>query len=160
MMPPLRLDGSQIEQDDVELYRRLTRDVCFLYHELSAYRHIMGDLDYANEYPLEYWSLINRIDTGRNDDRFIRAGILILILAMLQDAFDGSGDCITRNAKAMVCELDRFIPEDDTMKRLVESVEYGLGLLDASQSADARFQSDLGWAYDSFVRKYFAEGSS
>ena len=97
MEPPLRIDGSQREDDDAALYQRLVRDVCFLYHELSEYRYIMGDLDYAGEYSLPYWELINRIDTGRIDDRFIRGGIQILMLAMLQDVFDRSGDSISQH---------------------------------------------------------------
>ena len=105
MKQPLRIDDTQREDDDVALYRRLIRDVCLLYHELSAYRHIMGDLDYAKDYPLEYWTLINRIDTGRSDDRFIRSGILVLLLAMLQDVFDGSGDYISRHANAIRANL-------------------------------------------------------
>ena len=160
MKQPLRIDGSQLEHDDVALYRRLTRDVCFLYHELSAYRHIMGDLDYASDYPLEYWTLLNRIDTGRSDDRFIRGGILVLMLAMLQDVFDGSGDHISRHAKGISRELEQFVPEDDTMLRLAESVEHGLGLLANSASADDRFNTDACWAYDAFVRKYFADGAT
>lgn len=160
MKQPLRIDGTQLEEDDVALYRRLIRDVCFLYHELSAYRHILGDLDYANDYPLEYWTLINRIETGRSDDRFIRGGILVLMLAMLQDVFDGSGDHISRHTVAISRELDRFIPEDDTMLRLAESVEHGLGLLADSASPDDRFNGDVCWAYDTVVRKYFADSAT
>lgn len=160
MKQPLRIDGTQLEQDDVALYRRLTRDVCFLYHELSGYGHIMGDLDYASDYQLEYWTLINRIDTGRSDDRFIRGGILVLMLAMLQDVFDGSGDHISRHAKDISLELDRFVPEDDTMLRLAESVKHGLGLLANSASADDRFNTDVCWAYDAFVRRYFVDGAN
>lgn len=160
MKQPLRIDGTHLEQDDVALYRRLTRDVCFLYHELSAYRHIMGDLDFSNDYPLEYWTLINRIDTGRNDDRFIRGGILVLMLAMLQDVFDGSGDWVSRCAKDISRELEQFIPEDDTMLRLAESVEHGLELLGTSATADDRFKADVCWAYDTFVRRYFVDGAT
>lgn len=160
MKQPLRIDGSQLEHDDVVLYRRLARDVCFLYHELSAYRHIMGDLDYARDYSLEYWTLLNLIDTGRSDDRFIRGGILILTLAMLKEVFDGSGDHISRHAKDISRELEQFVPEDPTMLRLVESVEHGLGLLANSASADDRFNTDACWAYDAFVRKYFADGAT
>jgi len=160
MKQPLRIDGSQLEQEDVALYRRLLRDVCFLYHELSAYRYIMGDLDYANDYPLEYWTLLNRIDTGRSDDRFIRGGILVLMLAKLADVFDGSGDSISRHAKAISKELEQFIPEDDTMLRLAGSVEYGLRLLANSASADDRFDNDSRWAYDTFVRSYFTNGAA
>ena len=58
MRNPLRIDGSQREDDDSQLYNRLTRDVCYLFHELAGYNHIMGDLDYANDYSLPYWELI------------------------------------------------------------------------------------------------------
>ena len=157
---PLRIDGSQCEQDDVVVYRRLIRDVCFLYHELSAYGHIMGDLDYASDYPLEYWLLLNRVETGRPYDRLIRGGILILLLAMLADVFDGSGDGISHHAKDISKELEQFVPEDDTMLRLAESVEHGLRLLANSASADDRFDADSCWAYDAFVRSYFANGAA
>lgn len=160
MKQPLRIDGSQMDQDDVVLYRRLIRDVCFLYHELSAYRQIMGDLDYANDYPLEYWTLLNRIDAGRSDDRFIRGGILVLMLAMLADVFCGSGDSISRHVKAISREIDRFVPEDDAMLRLAQSVEHGIGLLASSASADQRFDTDSGWAYATFVRSYFANAAA
>lgn len=160
MKLPLRIDGSQLEQDDEALFRRLTRDVCFLYHELSAYRQIMGDLDYATDYPLEYWALLNRIDTGRSDGRFIRGGILVLILAMLQDVFDGSGNHISRHASEISRELTGFVPEDDAMLRLAKSVEHGLELFANSVSADNRFDTDVCWAYDAFVRQYFVDGAS
>ena len=74
MTTPLRLDDSQREDGDAGLYKQLTRDICFLFHELAGYRHIMGDLDYANDYALPYWTLINRVDTGCRDDRLIRSG--------------------------------------------------------------------------------------
>ncbi len=153
--PPQRSNTGQWEQDDVDLYQRLTRDVCFLYHELSEYRHIMGDLDYANDYPLEYWTLLNRIASGRNDGRFIRSGILVLIMAMLQDAFDGSGKYIYRHKITIAQELERFVPEDDTMLRLAESVQHGMELLANSLSADDRFNTDACWVYDAFVMRYF-----
>lgn len=160
MKQPLRIDDTQREDNDGELYRRLIRDICFLYHELSEYRHIMGDLDYANDYPLEYWTLINRVDTGFGDDRFIRCGILVLMLAMLQDTFDGSGNYISRHNDAILRALQEFIPDDEELLRLAQSVEHGLGLLSASASADDRFNEDVCWAYDTFVRGYFANRAS
>ena len=160
MKLPLRIDGTQREQDDVALYRRLIRDVCFFYHELSEYGHIIGDLDYANEYPLEYWAILNRVDTGRPDDRLIRGGILVLMLAMLQDVFDGSGDYISRHNKDISREVERFVPEDDTMLRLADSVKHGLGLLANSASADDRFNAGSCLAYEAFVRKYFADNAT
>ena len=120
----------------------------------------MGDLDYASDFPLEYWTLINRIETGQADDRFIRSGILVLLLAMLRDVFDGSGDFISRHCEAISQNLERFVPEDVEMLRLVESVEHGLHLLATSGAADDRFNTDTCWAYDLFVRKYFADNAA
>ena len=156
MPQPLRIDGSQREDCDASLYGRLVRDICFLYHELSAYNHIMGDLDYAGDYPLEYWQLLNRIDTGNPDDRFIRSGILILFLAMLFDCFDGSGDAISKNVDQISNALARFVPEDDAVLRLQNTVEHGLRLLTTTGRADDLFVTESSWAYTTFVRSYFA----
>jgi len=160
MPQPLRIDGSQREDDDIVLYRRLARDVCFLYHELADYGYLMGDLDYAGEYPLHYWELLNRIDTGRKDDRFIRGGILILMLAMIEDVFDGSGDAITKHCSTANKAIGEFIPEDDEMLRLLTAVEHGLQLLTTERRRDDQFDTDTCWAYDAFVRRYFVEAAS
>lgn len=146
--------------DDREMYRRLVRDVCYLYHQLSAYRSIMPDLDYASDFPLDYWKLINRIDTYQWD-RFIRGGILILLLAMIQEVIDGSGNYISRHAGDIKRELELFIPEDEEMLRLSEAVEYGLRLfLAKANDADEHFKNEVCWAYGAFVRKYFIDGSA
>ena len=160
MTTPLRLDDSQREGNDAALYKQLTRDVCYLFHELAAYRHFMGDLDYANDYALPYWTLINRIDTGRGDDRLIRSGILILFLAMLHDEFDGSGCWISKHLDAVFTALNQFVPEDDEMLRLTESVLHGAQLLRTDSKPDDRFDGDSSWAYDTFVRRYFENGTT
>ena len=87
----------------------------------------MGDLDYANDYSLPYWEVINRIDTGRPDDRFIRSGILILFLAMIHDELDGSGCWISRHLNVVSEALKRFIPEDDDMLRFSVGVQSRQG---------------------------------
>lgn len=152
---PLRLDDSQREDDDVFLYKQLTRDVCYLFHELAAYQQIMGDLDYENDYALPYWTLINRVDTGWNDDRLIRSGILILFMAMLNDEFDGSGCWISQHLDAVISALEQFIPEDNEMLRLSNSVSYGIELLRMNSQPGERFSGDLLWAYNTFIRQYF-----
>lgn len=159
-MRSLRSDGTQCEDNDDALYKRILKDVCYLYHELAAYRHIMGDLDYANDYSIHYWELLNRVDTGRIDDRFIRGGILILMLAMLQDAFDGSGDSISKHHSAATKAIAEFIPEDEDMLRLGDAVAHGLQLLAESRIGDDRFNSDACWAYQAFVQKYFADATN
>ena len=154
MTEPLRLDDAQLEVDDV-IYKHLTRDTCALFHELADYRHIMGDLDYASDYSLSYWALINRIDTGQSDDRFIRSGILILLMAMLHNEFDGSGCWISKHLDAVSSALDQFVPEDNEMSRLFHSVSHGLQLLRSDSNCDSRFEEESTWAYDAIVRRYF-----
>jgi hypothetical protein len=159
MSRALRTDSSQREDDDHGLYKRLIRDVCFLYHELAVHGHIMGDLDYASDYPLEYWRLINRIETGRGDDRFIRSGILVLMMAMLQDEFDGSGCWISKHLSAAKEELERFVPEVEDMLKLADCVLHGLQLLAGGSPADNHFDTGACWAYDQFVRAYFLDSA-
>lgn len=158
-LEPLRIDGSQCEDTDWRLYVDLIRDVCFLYHELSEYQYIMWDLDYQNEYSRPYWELLNRIDTGDTNDRFIRAGILVLFMAMLRDEFEGSGVSISRNLDEVQAALERFIPEDNDILRLADAVSHGVKLLRASSQPDDQFAFNETWAYNAFVRKYFEEAS-
>ncbi|MGV3607236.1 MAG: hypothetical protein ACO1RA_12600 [Planctomycetaceae bacterium] len=147
-------------QEDRALYKRLVRDICLLYHQLSDYRRIMGDLDYSEDFPLEYCKIINRLD-HTDGHRFIRGGILILFLAMIDEVLIEAGDHISRHAKDVLSELERFIPEDTEMLRLSEAVEYGLSLLLAkAKGADEHFEKEVCWAYNAFVRKYFIDGSA
>jgi len=155
MTLPLRLDDTQREDDDYELYKQLTKDACYLFHELIAYNGMMGDLNYAVDYPRPYWNLINRVDTGDDDDRLIRSGILMLFLAMLHDEFDGSGISITPHRQAVSEALSKFAPEDSEMLRLCKIVERGLSLLESASPPDAQFATDSGWAFHTFVRGYF-----
>ena len=159
-MQSLRMDGSQREDDDDSLYKQVLKDVCFLYHELAGYRQIMGDLDYAKDYSIHYWELLNRVDTGRVEDRFIRGGILILMLAMLQDVFDGSGDSISKHCTAAMKAIADFIPEDEDMLRLGDATAHGLQLLAESRMGDDRFNTNACWAYQAFVQKYFADAAT
>ena len=158
-LEPLRIDGSQRKDNDWRLYVDLIRDVSILYHELSEYRYIMWDLDYQNEYSRPYWELLNRIDTGDTNDRFIRAGILILFMAMLRGEFEESGVSISRNLDEVQAALETFTPEDNDILRLADAVLHGVKLLRAGSQPDEKFALDETWAYDAFVRRYFEEAS-
>ena len=150
----LRDDG------DLKVYRRLVRDICYLYHDLAGYRFIMGDLDYAAEYDFPYWQVVNRIDTGTLEDRFIRGGILILVLAKMQDVFDGSGDSLTVELCDYQRSLSDFIPEDDEMLRLLQAVEHGLNIVKSGGTKDDLIEREMCWAYNAFVNAYFVESAA
>lgn len=79
---------------------------------------------------------------------------------MLQDAFDGSGDSISKHCAAAMKAVAEFIPEDDDMLRLGEATAHGLQLLAEARIGDERFNSDICWAYDAFVRKYFTDAAT
>jgi hypothetical protein len=158
MQPPLFSGGYN--REDRLLYAQLLRDVCFLFHELSAYRYIMGDLDYGTDYTLDYWELLNRTDTGQPDDRLIRSGILVLTLAMLEAAFDDSGNHIWSHIPCITKAIENFVPEDFAMLRLGEAVEHGLDLLKTKAPRDERYEIDIAWAHKSFVRAYFVDRST
>lgn len=81
------------------------------------------------------------------------------MLAKLEDVFDGSGDSISRNVEETLKEIAMFVPEDEDMLRLLNSVEHGLRLLKETGMQDERFEEDVCWAYDTFVRRYFSEAA-
>ena len=150
----LRSDG------DRKVYRRLIRDICYLYHDLAGYRYIIGDLDYAAEYDFPYWQVVNRIDTGTLEDRFIRGGILVLVLAKVQDVFDGSGDSLTVELCDYQRSLSDFIPEDDEMLRLLQAVEHGIKIVESGAARDDLIEREICWAYNAFVNAYFVESAA
>jgi len=143
--------------ENFALHRRLTRDVCFLYEDLSGYRHIMGDIDYATEFDLPYWDIINEIDTQTPQDRFLRGGLLVLMLAMTEDVFLGSGSYVTAHLEAVENAVARFIPEDHDILRLSEALGHAVGLLQSESPRDDHLSGELCWAYDAFVGAYFRE---
>ena len=143
--------------EDRQLYKRLARDVCYLYHEFAEFGYIMGDLDFSNDYSLPYWDLINRVGTDFGEDRFIRSGILMLFLAMIHDQLDGSGYSLEVHGAEISRSLQQFVPEDDDMLRLSDAVIHGMEIFKAQASSDDRFESDSVWAYSTFVKQYFQD---
>ncbi len=156
MSLPQPLDPMHLRSDG-ELYKELVRDVCFLYHQLASYGHIMEDLDFVGDFPRPYWDLVNRIDTDHGDDRLIRSGILILFLAGIEDERQQSGMWISNHAKEIEQSLQQFVPEDHDISRLCDAVVYGLSLLKRPYSQDDRFDEDYSWAYHPFVAQYFRD---
>lgn len=74
------------------MVQHIEKDICFLYHQLSSYSYIMGDLDYNEHYRLPYWDFIN-IKSPMNDyeKAFIQEGCLVLILTMAWEQIEGAG---------------------------------------------------------------------
>ncbi len=147
---------------------RITRDICFLYHELVEYRSIMGDLNYAELYTLPYWEYLEIGDLPPAEADFIRDGSLVMMLAMAWDVIDGSGSYLLAEERlgkclAAVRGLDdrQSHARDARAVKLVQIVRSTLESLtpDAVKSTDL-LSEDADWVHREYVRGYFEERAS
>ena len=110
----------------------------------------MGDLDYNNLYNRKYWRLIH-VDT----DPFILNGCLILVLAMIWDWIDGSGNFIEDKILYYKNAIKHLYGQSEEEFRLIETVNKGLDIVAKNQQKDSKFEIDSLWAYNTFVNGYF-----
>ena len=132
----------------------IEKDICYLYHELAEYSGIMGDLDYHSTYNKDYWKYIN-VDC----DPFIREGSMILLLAMIWDWIDESGNIIETKIESYENSMSCFYPQSDNENRLIDLINNGLDIVQKKKDVDEKFSSDTGWAYNTYVREYFIANS-
>jgi hypothetical protein len=132
--------------------KQIEKDICFLYHELSEYSGIMGDLDYHTLYNKKYWTYID-VDT----DPFILHGCLILVLAMIWDWIDGSGNYIEDKIVYYKNAMKTLYGQSEDEFRLIEAVNKGLEIVEKDKQKDDKFEMDSLWAFETFVMGYFQE---
>lgn len=132
--------------------KQIEKDICFLYHELSEYSFIMGDLDYHNLYNREYWSFIN-VDS----DSFILHGCLIMVLAMIWDWMEESGNFIEDKVSYYLNAMATLYGQSEEEFRLIETVNNGLDIVSKDRQKDEKFEIDSQWAFEIFVKGYFRE---
>ena len=132
--------------------RQIEKDICYLYHELSEYSHIMGDLDYHALYNKKYWTFID-VDT----DPFILHGCLILVLAMIWDWIDGSGNYIEDKIVYYKNAMKTLYGQSEDEFRLIEAVNRGLEIVEKEKQKDDNFEIDSLWVFETFVMGYFQE---
>ena len=142
----------------------IERDICLLFHQLSDYSYIMGDLYYGNVFSLEYWQFLQLPGVEPERQQFIRTGCLVMLYAMASEVLDGSGAYLTMDrrrysdAKAAVRVLPSFDTDTD---RLVAAVSGAFKLID-----EKRFDNEDSpevqevvaastWIHERFVRQYF-----
>jgi len=141
---------------DWEDIQRVERDICLLYHQLSEYTYVMGDLYWGSVYSLPYWNYL-RLDLEAPRATFIRDGCLIMILAMAFDTLDGSGDYIRDKLALCTAKVDESCTADPNEKRLVEAVKLALRAVSDGRGSDVDLERESSWVHGHFVRGYFEE---
>lgn len=107
---------------------QVERDICYLYHELSEYSGIMGDLAYGSCYAQPYWEFLHlNVRQMPEEERcFIRDGCLVMLLAMAWDVIDGSGCYLMKHLSPCQQAVAVIVAENERTERLVEAVRIAL----------------------------------
>ena len=147
-----------ISSDNVwDLIQRIEKDICFLYHQLSSYSYIMGDLCFNEYYNLAYWEYIN-VEFPLNKDElgFIKEGCLILILTMAWEQIDGAGYYINDKIEKIMNALEIFEPLNEKQSKLHDIVTLAVTYAknpNTEKYNEINNKSD--WVHQEFVRRYF-----
>lgn len=137
------------------LKQQLERDICLLYHQLSSYSYIMGDLYYGSVFVLPYWNYLEMPGLETPDRDFLRDGCLVMILAMAWDQIDGSGAYIQSHIPACREALARLTCEGEDAEKLVRTVRMALDVADRGGPETPELQELSRWVHKRFVRGYF-----
>jgi hypothetical protein len=137
--------------------QKVERDICLLYHQLSNYRFIMGDLYYGSVYGLPYWDYLELDSLDQREREFVRDGCLVMMLAMCWDQIDGSGNYIGQHIPACRAALLRLIPYDDDAEKLMRTVGLALNLVANGAPVTEELGDLSGWVHEKYVKGYFRE---
>lgn len=153
----LRYDQEQMNEHNWDTFWKVERDICFLYHELSEYPGIMGDLAYASIYNLPYWEFLDLRDLNMADEFrcFIRDGCLVMILAMSWDIMDGSGTQLKDKLDSCRNAVDALEAEDERTAKLIRVVRLALDMAEQGRPANEEIEALSVWVNYEYVHGYF-----
>jgi hypothetical protein len=159
----------------------LQKDICLLYHSLVDAGSIHGEGFQGSVYTQPYWQFVS-VSPEDPDNRFVRDGCLLLLLAMALELIDGSGYFIVDKLKDCQDAVAGARSEDPDTVRLVELVHVALRLcqekaelLRRQETEDTtyskglgspvvlrlreprEFRRELGWAWKRYVLGYFSQ---
>lgn len=153
----VRYNQQQMDEHDWDTFWKVERDICFLFHELSEYPGIRGDLSYGSLYSLPYWEFLNlRGPNIHDDDRcFIRDGCLVMILAMSWDIIDGSGSYLKDKIGLCRQAISELEAEDERTKKLLHVVRLALSVAEQGHSRNDELSELSVWVNYEYVHGYF-----
>ncbi len=141
------------------LIQQIERDICYLYHQLSSYSNIMGDLYFDDIYDLPYWEFVNvserELRKSEEDTNFFREGCLMLILTMAWERIAGAGTYINNKIDIILHYLKQFEPANKSQIKLLETC---VSVVKYAQKADGNLEmitEKSNWAHKEFVRGYY-----
>lgn len=159
-----------MSEPDWEQIWRVERDICFLYHELSEYPGIVGDLAYGAIYTPPYWDFLNlNVRQMPDEERcFIRDGCLVMLLAMAWDVLDGSGSYLLNHLSLCHQAVEAVEGDDEKTEQLVQTVETALKAVEMNsqggkwlEGLPLRHLENLSiWVNQEYVGGYFKQKAS
>lgn len=157
-------------EPDWEQIWKVERDICFLYHELSEYSGIMGDLAYGLIYALPYWDFLNlNVRQMPVEERcFIRDGCLVMLLAMAWDVLDGSGTYLLHHLGLCQQAIEAVEIDNEKTEQLVQTVKTALNAVEMDSQGNERLEGTPLWHLENlsvwvnrqYVGGYFEQKAS
>jgi hypothetical protein len=135
--------------------QQIEKDICLLFHQLSEYSFIMGDLYYGDVYSLPYWEYIALDSLDEYQRNFITEGCLVMILAMCWDEIDGSGSYISSHLSQCKKSVSKLIPYDENSDKLIQTVLFALQLVEDGKNESDELTELSSWVHKEYVRGYF-----
>jgi len=156
-----------MNEPDWDQIWQVERDICYLYHELSKYSGINGDLYYGRFYAQPYWDFLdlNVRQMPEQERCFVRDGCLVMLLAMARDVLDGSGRYLMPHLSRCQQVVAGIEVEDEKTKQLIEVVTMALEAVEKGSQGDEQLKDsalwDLGnlcvWVNREYVGGYFVQ---
>ena len=140
---------------DWVLKQQIERDICLLYHQLADYSFIMGDLYYGSVFALPYWEFLDLPEFDSAEERFIRDGCLVMILAMAWEQIDGAGAYIGPHLSACKTAVERLQPDEEKTQSLVRTVLLALDTAKTGQVETEELTALSQWVHREYVQGYF-----
>jgi hypothetical protein len=143
--------------------QQVEKDICLLYHQLSDYSYIMGDLYYGNVYALPYWEFLDLQELREVQEEgyeFVRDGCLVMILAMAWEIIDGTGGYLSRWRDDCERSVSRLTADHTDTEKLIRTVSLALDLSSRGKLPPREIKelSELSdWVHRRYVRGYFKQ---
>jgi hypothetical protein len=137
--------------------QRIEKDILLLYHQLSEYTYIMGDLDWGDVFSLPYWEYLEPVFLEEHQARFIQDGCLMMILAMAWEKIDEAGAYIDTYIEPIEKAIETFVALDEEQWRLFNAVRLAVSEVKGKEliDASAKLQDESHWALHEIIGGYF-----
>lgn len=138
---------------------RITRDVCFFYHEMSAYGGFMEDFGPWELIDVPPWVVIARNSGLMDNDEwlFVRQGALTMVLTLALADLKGTSSDIRPYLTECVRAVSFVEPVDEHDAALVAITAELLDLVARDGRLTSALEDRIRWAYRHFVEGYFRE---